>query len=116
MNDADKEVLHSHKLEDGTEYVHRHDYAYKHSPEHTKAVLNRLSRASGHLEAVKRMVADGRDYSEVLVQLSAVVSALNSTGKVMLKEHMEHCVVDAVHIGEQAAIDNLSKAIDSFIK
>lgn len=53
MNDANQEVVHSHKLEDGTEYVHRHDYAYKHSPEHTKAVLNRLSRASGHRQFVK---------------------------------------------------------------
>ncbi|WP_456236580.1 metal-sensing transcriptional repressor [Acetivibrio mesophilus] len=79
-------------------------------------VLNRLSRASGHLESVKRMVEDGRDCSEVLIQLSAVISALSNTGKVILKDHMEHCIVDAVELGDKAAIDNLAKAIDRFIK
>ena len=47
---------------------------------HQKAVLNRLSRAIGHMEFVKRMVEDGRDPSEILVQLSAVKAAVNSTG------------------------------------
>ncbi len=79
-------------------------------------VLNRLSRASGHLESVKRMVEDGRDCSEVLIQLSAVISALNNTGRVILKDHMENYIVDAVELGDSAAIDNLVKAIDHFIK
>ncbi len=39
---------------------------------HTAAVINRLSRAIGHLNAVKKMTEDGRDCSEVLIQLSAV--------------------------------------------
>ncbi|MDD2235122.1 MAG: metal-sensing transcriptional repressor [Desulfitobacteriaceae bacterium] len=79
-------------------------------------VLNRLSRASGHLESVKRMVEEGRDCSEVLIQLSAVISALNNTGKVILKDHLEHCIVDAVESGDKAAIDDLTKAIDCLIK
>ncbi|MBO6055218.1 MAG: metal-sensing transcriptional repressor, partial [Oscillospiraceae bacterium] len=67
-----------------------------HSPEHTKSVVNRLSRAMGHLDSVRKMVENGRDCSEVLVQLAAVRSALNSTAKVILKEHMEHCMTDAI--------------------
>ncbi len=51
-----------------------------HHHENTTAVINRLSRAIGHLEAVKRMVEEGRDCSEVLVQLAAVKSAINNTG------------------------------------
>jgi len=108
--------VHSHKSPDGTEYFHSHDNEHKHSHQNTKMVLNRLSRASGHLESVKRMVEDGRDCSEVLIQLSAVISALNNTGKVILKDHLEHCIVDAVESGDEAAIENLTKAIDSFIK
>lgn len=94
----------------------RSDHKHKHSQEHIKRVANRLARASGHLESVKRMVEDGRDCSEVLVQLSAVISALNNTGKVILKEHIDHCIVDAVKLGDEAAIENLTKAIDHFIK
>ncbi|MDP4178358.1 MAG: metal-sensing transcriptional repressor [Bacillota bacterium] len=114
----EKGHVHTHKLSDGTEYSHSHneEHEHKHSHESTKAVLNRLSRASGHLESVKRMIEDGKDCSEVLIQLSAVIAALNNTGKVILKDHIEHCIVDAVESGDETAIENLNKAIDRFIK
>lgn len=91
-------------------------HSHEHSHESTKAVVNRLSRAVGHLESVKRMVEEGKDCSEVLIQLSAVIAALNSTGKVILKDHLEHCIVHAVESGNQVAIEDLNKAIDHFIK
>lgn len=114
----DEGQVHTHKASDGTEYTHCHDeeHEHKHSHQNTKAVLNRLSRAIGHLESVKRMVDDGKDCSEVLIQLSAVIAALNNTGKVILKDHMEHCIVDAVESGDKTEIENLNKAIDRFIK
>ncbi len=61
------------------------EHGHHHSHAQTKAVLNRLSRAIGHLESIKRMVEDGRDCSEVLIQLSAVKSAINNTGKIILR-------------------------------
>lgn len=112
----EKGQAHFHKGSDATEYSHSHNQGHKHSHKNTKAVLNRLSRASGHLESVKRMVEDGKDCSQVLIQLSAVIAALNNTGKVILKDHMENCIVDAVESGDKTAIENLNKAIDSFIK
>lgn len=98
------------------QHDHLHDHPHVHTHEHTKAVINRLARASGHLEAVKRMVEEGKDCSEVLIQLSAVISALNNTGKVILKDHIAHCIVDAVETGDQSAIEKLNKAIDGMIK
>ena len=71
------EHTHTHIGPDGVEYTHSHEH--KHSHTQTKAVLNRLSRAIGHLESVRKMVEDGRDCTEVLVQLAAVRSALNNT-------------------------------------
>ncbi|MBO7699539.1 MAG: metal-sensing transcriptional repressor [Eubacteriaceae bacterium] len=79
-------------------------------------VLNRLAKAIGHLEHVKRMVEDDRDCSEVLIQLSAVRSALTNLGKVVLKEHMSHCMVHAVEDGDTEAMEDIKKAIDLFIK
>jgi len=125
---------HIHIAEDGTVYEHtHHDHVHSHDHDHeahehhhghghghthtnTKAVLNRLSRAIGHLESIKRMVEDGRDCSEVLIQLSAVKSAINNTGKVILKDHIEHCMVDAVESGDHKAIEELTEAIDRFMK
>ena len=82
----------------------------------TKEVVHRLSRAIGHLEAVKKMVEEGRDCSEVLIQLAAVKSAINNAGKVILKDHLNHCIVEAVETGDQTALADLSKAIDKFVK
>lgn len=83
--------------------------------EHTKAVLNRLSRAIGHLGAIKKMVEDGRDCSEILIQLSAVKSQIVGTSKVVLKDHLEHCVKNAVEERNDDAIRQLQEAIDRLL-
>ena len=99
------------------EHQHMHDSGIPHTHihENQKAVLNRLSRAIGHLEKVKRMVEAGEDCSDVLIQLAAVRSALNSVGKVILRDHIRHCIVDAVADGDQEAVDNMCTAIDKFL-
>ena len=100
------------------EYMHAHGIAHTHGHVHEnqKAVINRLARAIGHLEKVKRMVEEGVDCSEVLIQLAAVRSAVDNTGKVILQDHLRHCMVDAVAAGDQDAIDDLCQAIDKFMK
>ena len=107
------EHTHTHIGPDGVEYTYSHEH--KHSHTQTKAVLNRLSRAIGHLESVRKMVEDGRDCTEVLVQLAAVRSALNNTAKVILKDHVEHCLADAVEHGDMEAIAQLDLAIEQFM-
>lgn len=128
---AERKGTHAHILEDGTVVEHAHEHGdhshgdgghkhgsggHTHSHEHTKAVVNRLSRAIGHLESIRRMVENGRDCSEVLIQLSAVKAAINNTGKVILQDHIEHCIVDAVESGDHQALEELNKAIDRFMK
>lgn len=78
---SEEKHTHVHVLEDGTVIEHSHDHAHGHHHTNTKAVLNRLSRAIGHMESIKRMVEEGRDCTEVLIQLSAVKAAINNTGK-----------------------------------
>ena len=109
---------HEHRHQDGESHSHNHSHGHghTHSHVHTKAVLNRLSRAIGHLERVRKMVEDGQDCSEVLIQLAAVRSALTNTGKVILKDHIDHCIVDAVEEGNLQAIADLERAIDQFMK
>ena len=102
---------HSH---DGSSYTHGHTHAHTHT--NTKSVLNRLSRSIGHLTAVRSMVEEGRDCSEVLIQLSAVRSAINGICKVILKDHIDHCIVDAVQTGDMETIDELNRAIELLMK
>lgn len=124
MAEEKKEFV-PHVHADGTVHSHPHDHdhphghthgRHTHTHENQRAVINRLSRAIGHLEKVKRMVEDGVDCSEVLIQLSAVRSALTSTGKVILEDHLRHCIVDAVEQGDQQTIDELVAAIEKFVK
>ena len=107
---------HTHILEDGTVVTHSHDHGHTHDPKEVRAIVNRLAKASGHLESVKHMVEEGRDCSEVLIQIAAVRSAINNIGKLILKEHISHCVVDAVETGDQQCLDDLEDAINKFIK
>ena len=96
--------------------MHSHEHTHTHSHESKTAVVNRLARAIGHLEKVKRMVQEDVDCAEVLTQLAAVRGALNNTAKIILHDHIEHCVVHAVEEGDEHTIDDLLVAIDKFMK
>ena len=87
-----------------------------HTHENQKAVVNRLARAIGHLNKVKRMVEEGYDCGEVLIQLAAVRSAIDNTGKVILNDHIRHSMLDAVQLGDETAVEELCDVIDKFMK
>lgn len=104
--------VHTH---DGHQHVHG-EHTHTHSPEHKKAVLNRMSRIIGHMESVKKMVENDRDCTDVLIQLSAVNSALQGVSRAVLKEHMSTCIVEAVQEDDMEALKELNDAIDKFMK
>ena len=126
MAEHDHAYLHAHGIAhshdgDGHDHPHEghdhgHSHGHTHTHENTRAVLNRLSRAIGHLQSVKRMVEKGRDCSEVLIQIAAVRSAIDNTGKLILQDHLKHCIIDAAREGDQQAIDDLCQAIDKYMK
>ena len=97
-------------------HTEAHSHSHPHVHESKKNVVNRLARAIGHLEKVKRMVEDDCDCAEVLIQIAAVRAAIENTGKVILQDHIQHCIVDAVEEGDDQAIASLCAAIDKFMK
>lgn len=103
-------IAHSH------EHSHDHEHGHTHSHENKKAVLNRMSRIIGHMQSVKSMVENDRDCSDVLIQLSAINSAVQSVSRVILKEHLSTCIIDAVKEGDYESIDELNNAIDKFMR
>jgi CsoR family transcriptional regulator, copper-sensing transcriptional repressor len=112
---------HDHETEHALEAIDssvlaEHTHSHTHTHKNSQAVLNRLSKCIGHLSAVKHMVEDGRDCSEVLIQLAAVRSAINATCKIILKDHIDHCIVDAVETGDTETIEELNKAIEILMK
>lgn len=83
--------------------------------ESTKSVLNRLARAAGHLNAVRKMVEEGRDCSDVLIQLSAVQAEISGVSKVVLKDHLGHCIVRAARENDEESLRHLFTAIDRLL-
>lgn len=101
----------------------KHDHVHTnhvHSDEDYKKLINRMSRIIGHANSVKTMMEEHRDCTEILIQISAVKSALNNLGKKILEDHINKCVVDVV--GEekleekQKLLDDLNNAIDKFVR
>jgi DNA-binding FrmR family transcriptional regulator len=91
--------------------------APSHAHEHYQSVINRLARIEGHVRAVKRMVEAGTPCPEVLVQIAAVRSALNSVGRVILEDHLKSCMVDAVKSGDfEDAYRDLEQSLHHFIR
>lgn len=103
---------HTHVDANGNVYTHTHT----HSPKIVKNELNRIARIIGHMKSIKIMIESGRDCSEVLIQLAAVDAAVKSLSRVILKEHMSTCIVDAIKTGAEEAIEALNEAIDKFMK
>ena len=63
-------------------------------------MLNRLSRIDGHICGIKKMVEEDRDCAELLIQIAAVRAALNKVSQILLEDHLETCLVDAVKVGD----------------
>ena len=112
----DDEMNHVHTHADGTTHSHAPAEGHGHVHTNTKVVKNRLARVIGHMHAVERMLDDERDCAEVLIQLAAIRSALNNICKLILRDHMDHCVIDAIRDNDTASLEELNRAIDLLMK
>lgn len=85
--------------------------------ESCQSVINRLARIEGHVRAIKRMAEEGTPCPDLLVQIAAVRSALNSVGRVILEDHIKSCMVDAVREGDfEGAYRSLEQSLERFIR
>jgi len=85
---------------------------HKHTPrdpQTVKALRNRLNRMIGQLSGIGNMLDDNRYCGDILTQIAAVESALQSFGFIILQDHMETCVADEIRRGNTQVLD---EAID----
>jgi DNA-binding FrmR family transcriptional regulator len=79
-------------------------------------IAKRLSRIAGHAASLKRLWDEGRDCDDVLTQISAVRASLDQVGRVILEQHIDHCVAEALERGRpDEAVRDLKKALDRLI-
>lgn len=81
-----------------------------------KDLMNRLSRIEGQVRGIKSMVEEDRYCVDVLTQVSAVQSALNSFSKRLLSNHIKTCVVEDIKDGNEEVVDELCKTIQKLMK
>lgn len=82
-----------------------------------KPIVDRVSRAMGHLASVKRMLDEGRSCGDILQQLSAVRSALEQVARLVFEDHLDSCVRAAARDGDpQGELDELKGALQQFFR
>jgi len=75
----------------------------------------RLSKISGQIEAIDRMIDKDVPCEDILIQVNAAKSALNKVGQVILEGHLNHCVREGIEHGDaERTIAEFSKAIENF--
>jgi CsoR family transcriptional regulator, copper-sensing transcriptional repressor len=93
----------------------RHTYGYA---ENKARLLKRLARAEGQVRGIARMVEEDRYCIDILTQLAAVDTALESVALEMLDDHVKHCVAGALASGDEGEatvkIDELLDAVRRF--
>ena len=81
------------------------------------AIRARLSRIEGQVRGIQRMVDEDRYCIDVLTQVNAVKAALESLALVLLEDHVEHCVADAVRSGRgEQRVKELTDAIGRLVR
>lgn len=94
---------------DGTRKSH-------HSDKVKDNLVSRLNRIEGQIRGVKGMIEKDTYCDDVLNQIAAIQSALNSVGKVLLEGHMRSCVVERLEQGDKEVIDELLKTVSKLMK
>lgn len=81
-----------------------------------KDLMNRLKRIEGQVRGVEGMLESNVYCTDILVQVSAITSALNSFNKVLLANHMKTCVADNIREGNDEIIDELVVTLQKLMK
>ncbi len=74
-------------------------------PEIREAVLKRLKRIEGQVRGLQRMVAEERYCADILMQIASAHEALRGVGKLLMRNHLEHCVTDALRSGDRQSAE-----------
>jgi CsoR family transcriptional regulator, copper-sensing transcriptional repressor len=87
-----------------------------HSEKLKSNLISRLNRIEGQIRGVKGMIEKDVYCDDILNQISAIQSALNAVGKLLLEGHMKSCVVERIQQGDHDVIDELLKTMNKLIK
>ena len=88
----------------------------KRSEKEFKSLMTRLKRIEGQVRGVENMLENDAYCPDILIQVSAINSALNSFNKELLASHMKSCVVDDIRSGKDEVVDELVVTLQKIMK
>ena len=88
----------------------------KRNEEQKKALLTRLKKAEGQIRGIEKMVENDAYCPDILIQVSAVTSALNSFNRELLACHIRSCVREDILAGRDESIDELLQVLQKMMK
>lgn len=88
----------------------------KRDEQEKRSLMNRLKRIEGQVRGIQRMLEEDEYCADILVQVSAVNSALNGFNKVLLADHLHTCVAEDIRAGKDEAIDELAELLRKLMK
>lgn len=99
------------------EHCHSSSDRKSHHSDKTKSnLISRLNRIEGQIRGVKGMIEKDTYCDDVLNQIAAIQSALNSVGKLLLEHHMNSCVIERIQEGDNEVIKELMITMNKLIK
>jgi DNA-binding FrmR family transcriptional regulator len=109
------EILHQNESE--KESCHTGSNRKSHHSDQTKSnLVSRLNRIEGQVRGVKGMIEKDTYCDDVLNQIAAIQSALNSVGKLLLENHMNSCVIERIQEGDFEVVKELMTTMNKLIK
>ena len=80
-----------------------------------KSIDNRLAAIEGHVRAVRQMLTEDKECEEILLQISAIEGSLSKLGKIILKEHLNHCVKEGIERGDDDILTRFNTVLDKYL-
>lgn len=115
MEKNENNILEQQDMNEATTCPHCAKYKERSDKEY-KDLINRLSRIEGQIRGIKGMVESDCYCTDILVQVSAVTSALNSFNKVLLANHIKTCVAQDIKEGKEETVDELVTTLQKLMK
>lgn len=108
---------HEHSCQPADEHsCHTSDRHSHHSDKLKNNLTTRLNRIEGQIRGVKGMIEKDVYCDDILNQIAAIQSALNSVGKLLLESHMKSCVIERIQAGEHEVLDELLTTMNKLMK
>jgi len=99
------------KEKEGNKHMHK-----IRTDQEIRSMINRLNRIEGQIRGIRRMVQENAYCIDILNQVSAANSALNSFTKILLSDHIRSCVAEDVREGNEEKLDELVKTLQKLMK